>query len=223
MKMKIEGNLADLLASDADTIAIVDPHDSSKTLSHRIVSDFVHDFDLGLSPLATKKQRVVVALPCGPTLALACLAVATYYTMAPMTPNCGAEQFRTDVKRVQATAIIVTAEDRERLQLRDSSWIVELGIKVYTIEYKDNGTFRFQLMGDGDDMQIDSQQRTTASPMPNQGDDIAIVLFTSGTSGTKKLVPIPTHTLISGVMFVIKSWNLGYTDRCLNMMPLHHM
>ena len=58
---------------------------------------------------------------------------------------------------------------------------------------------------------------------PNSGDDIAIILFTSGTSGTKKLVPITTYNLIAGTIATMESVELSETDTCLNMMPLNHV
>ena len=42
-------------------------------------------------------------------------------------------------------------------------------------------------------------------------------------SGTKKRVPITVHSIVSGVAFVIDSWGLTSSDRCLNMMPLNHV
>ena len=49
------------------------------------------------------------------------------------------------------------------------------------------------------------------------------MLFTSGTNGMEKMVPLSIHTLLSGVAFVIESWHLTNEDVCLNMMPLNHV
>ncbi len=45
----------------------------------------------------------------------------------------------------------------------------------------------------------------------------------TGTSGTKKVVPITCLGLLTGVQCVIDSWGLTSTDICLNMMPLNHV
>ncbi|KAF2177314.1 acetyl-CoA synthetase-like protein [Zopfia rhizophila CBS 207.26] len=216
-------SLVELLIPDEDTPAMLDPLDTKKVISHRDVYQFVHNFNLGLPSLAPGKPRVVVALPCGPTMGLACLAVATYYTMAPMTPNCGAGQFRSDVEQVQATAVLVSEPDAEKLKLKNAPWILEGHISVFIVENREDMTFDVSLMMHHEGHQADPPHTCLVPPEPNSADDIAIVLFTSGTSGTKKLVPITTHTLIAGVAFVVKSWSLTQDDRCLNMMPLHHI
>lgn len=212
------GGLTALLLQDLGTDAIIDPQRAERSLSHRDLYRFVNNFDLGLHP---GKHRVAVALPSGTTMALACLAVATYYTMAPMTPKCGPEQFRADVERVHAVAILVAEVDAEKLQLRDAAWVIQAEIKVFIVEERNN-TFTTSLMEHSNDQNALPRQELIP-PMPNRANDIVIVLFTSGTSGTKKLVPITMHALVTGAAFVMSSWGLTRAERCLNMMPLHHM
>ena len=62
----------------------------------------------------------------------------------------------------------------------------------------------------------------SAEPIPNHADDIGGLLSTSGTSGTKKLVPLSVHSMVCGVAMVAESWGLSPTMRCLNQMPLNH-
>lgn len=50
-----------------------------------------------------------------------------------------------------------------------------------------------------------------------------LVLFTSGTSGTKKLVPYTLESLIVGAGCIIQSWDLTALDVAFNMMPLFHV
>ncbi|PSN61584.1 acetyl-CoA synthetase-like protein [Corynespora cassiicola Philippines] len=211
-------SLTEFLVPGMDIPALLDPLKPERSVSHQEVYRFVKSFDLKLRP---GKQRVAVALPCGTTMGLACLAVATYYTMAPMTPKCGPEQFRADVERMGATAVLVTEVDAEKLQLRDAAWILKARIKVFIVEYWNN-TFTVSLM-EHHSCQENLPEQAYAPPRPNKADDIAIVLFTSGTSGTKKLVPITTHSVVAGVAFVVQSWGLAREERCLNMMPLHHI
>ena len=207
------GSLAHLLPSSENVPALLDAQNDA-TLSHGAIRRFVEDFDLGLAPRSVGKPRVVVALPNGPLLGLACMAVSTYYTMAPMTTHCGADQFRHDVEKVEASAILVLGSDVEKLEL-NSPWVSEANISVFTVQPHHDMTFSVSLLN----QPLFIRQTAVA----NTADDIAILLFTSGTSGDKKLVPIPTHTLVAGVAFVIDSWGLTAQDRCLNMMPLNHV
>ncbi|KAF4494138.1 peroxisomal-coenzyme A synthetase [Fusarium agapanthi] len=63
----------------------------------------------------------------------------------------------------------------------------------------------------------------SAERVANKADDIGLIFFTSGTSGTKKVVPLTVNSIIAGVAFVIESWGLTASDICLNMMPLYHV
>lgn len=51
----------------------------------------------------------------------------------------------------------------------------------------------------------------------------ALILKTSGTSGTSKLVPHTLENLVAGALNVVASWGLTESDVCLNMMPLTHV
>ena len=57
----------------------------------------------------------------------------------------------------------------------------------------------------------------------NGPQDIALILHTSGTSGTKKIVPYPLKNILVGAACIQASWCLGPSDVNLNMMPLFHI
>lgn len=162
-----------------------------------------------------RKPRVAIALPNGPLLAATCIAVTTYYTAAPINPAAGPEQFRADVTQAGAKFILTTPDDYEKLQLR--AWANNDGIEVIFVDWDQ-----------GDEIALRSPEGQPivcpdAKRKPNKADDIGIILFTSGTSGTKKVVPLLLHSIIAGIVFVIESWGLSEADVCLNMMPLYHV
>lgn len=207
-------DLLGLLHPDCDKPAISDSH-HRKHLSHRALSRFVKDFRLPVPAYNNTKPTVVIALRNGPLLALACLAVATYYTAAPINATSGAEQFRNDVLQTRSKTILVCRSDLEKLELYDS-WISEASIDVFVVDEEPDMTFRLSPLNK-------PSQLVDPSRTPNRPDDLAFILFTSGTSGTKKSVPLSLHNLVSGVAFVIESWHLTEDDVCLNMMPLNHV
>ncbi|KAJ4303436.1 hypothetical protein N0V90_002330 [Kalmusia sp. IMI 367209] len=217
---KIKSSYAGLigLLPDAETPALFFPGAADRSLTHKAIRNFVSSFDLGLCG----HHRVVVALPNGPTMGLACIAVATYHTLCPMTQTCGAAQFKADVQRVQASVILMQERDIEALKLKDATWICDAGIRVFVVEGRKDGSFGTKALGHKG-VQIELKRDRSATSKPNTADDIAILLFTSGTSGTKKVVPITLHNLVVGVADVVKSWSLTKGDRCLNMMPLFHV
>lgn len=62
---------------------------------------------------------------------------------------------------------------------------------------------------------------STAVPGPG-ADDVALIAFTSGTTGTPKGVPL-THTmLLSSIRAVMRAWRWTPEDRLVHALPLYH-
>ena len=182
-------------------------------ITHNGLSKFVDRFQLPCEVQC--KPRVAIALPNGPLLAAVCIAVTTYYTSAPINPAAGPEQFRADVKQSGASYIMTTPSEYEKLKIH--TWAAEDGIQVLFVQWdlKDEITLC--------DTQGQLQPSYAVARQANKPDDIGLILFTSGTSGTKKVVPLTVHSIISGIVFVINSWGLNPSEVCLNMMPLYHV
>ncbi|KAK3690498.1 hypothetical protein B0T22DRAFT_424389 [Podospora appendiculata] len=209
--------------------------DHSKYITHLSLCTFVETFSIpplppGQSANTNRKEIVGIALPNGPLLAALCLAVANRYIAAPL--NCdasiGPEQFKADVRQSGATCILTTRADADRLGLTPSScWITDRHVRVLIVDSGDDNDSEASLGHNLDRLRLRRLDGTPLpvhqQPEPNTADDIAIVLFTSGTSGTKKLVPITVQNIVSGVRFVVDSWDLTADDVCLNMMPLFHI
>ncbi|KAH6691405.1 peroxisomal-coenzyme A synthetase [Plectosphaerella plurivora] len=187
-------------------------------ITHHGLSSFIYNFALPL-PINpdTRKPIVSIALPNGPLMAAVCMAVTTYYIAAPVNPAAGSEQFKSDILQGGASCILTTAQEYQSLHLSDP-WVAEAGITIIFVEWTHT-----------DDITLYSNDskalryQDVCQPNPNTADDIALILFTSGTSGSKKVVPLTTHSILAGIAFVIESWGLQPSDTCLNMMPLYHV
>ncbi|KAJ5632069.1 NRPS-like protein biosynthetic cluster [Penicillium lividum] len=181
---------------------------TGRHLTHGAIQEFVHNFHLPIGLSRHGKPRIAVILPNGPLMAIAVLAFTNRYTIVPMASNTVPEQLHMDMEQVQADAVVALDSDIGKLQLDNGSR------PVFGLEQLEDMTFRV----------VSERYASGASNIPsNAGDDIAIILFTSGTSGKKKLVPITIYNLIAGTMATIESVELSETDTCLNMMPLNHV
>lgn len=181
----------------------------------------LHNFTTNFSlPTRTtgEKPVVAIALPNGPLLAATCMAVANYYRAAPINPAVGPEQFRADVTQAGAKFILTTASDHKKLRLAEL-WVRDVNIQVFRVEW-DGGDGVKLVTAAGEVMPCQDRKQTRK---PNRADDICLILFTSGTSGTKKVVPLTLHSIVAGVVSVMDSWGLTSEDICLNMMPLYHV
>ncbi|MCJ1246778.1 hypothetical protein MMC30_003987 [Trapelia coarctata] len=207
-------SLIDLLPPESERPVIREPQ-SQRCLTQRTLSRFIRNFSLPITHDGSLQPVVVIALPNGPLLGVACIAVAAKYTAAPINASSGAEQFRNDVLQTQSKSILVLRADVRKLGLEDP-WVAESGVQVLIVEARPDMTFSATPL-------LISTTLKEANPRLNGPEDLSFILFTSGTSGTKKVVPLSLHNVVSGVAFVIESWGLTENDICLNMMPLNHV
>ncbi|KAF2148267.1 hypothetical protein K461DRAFT_233152 [Myriangium duriaei CBS 260.36] len=220
VEQQIKASYSDMLSliPVANTPALKDSQ-SQTSLTHKALSTFIRGFKLPCGTSGTAKPRIALALPNGPLLGLAILTITTYFICCPLSVASGPEQFKSDLCQSGASIVFVTSADVKRLGL-SASWVKESSIEVVIIRPEQDMTFSMDCM----DEEL-SPGSTNGSMWPelNKADDVALMLFTSGTSGTKKTVPITVHSLVSGIAFVIESWGLKSHDVCLNMMPLFHV
>ncbi|HSF30803.1 MAG TPA: amino acid adenylation domain-containing protein [Candidatus Tectomicrobia bacterium] len=158
------------------------------------------------------KDRVALALPTGPEMAVAFLAVAVGATCAPLNPASSTNELDLYLADVDAKALIVAAGTdtpaRAVAHLR--------GIK--TIELSpvlEAEAGLFTLIGE--EHPCAGRQDFT------QPDDVALVLPTSGTTSRPKIVPL-THTNICTAAHNMRvTLDLNESDRCLNVLPFFHV
>ncbi|KAI7287079.1 acetyl-CoA synthetase-like protein [Hortaea werneckii] len=211
-------SLLDLLQPKSNSVAIINP-ENGQSLQHEALYSILKRFSL-LLPVSSSSQKPIVAISLlnGPLLALAVLAVASYYTAAPLAHGngVGPEQFKADVLQSKSDMVLASTADIDRLRLRDS-WLAEAGITVLLVEFTEEMGLIVK------DIHGTVVPPGLLTPVLNKADDTGIMLFTSGTSGTKKLVPLHIHSMVCGIATVIESWGLSPSMRCLNRMPLNHV
>ena len=67
------------------------------------------------------------------------------------------------------------------------------------------------------------ERLATYNFLSNDHEDEVLVLFTSGTTGNKKLVPHKLGDMIIAAAVIAVSWNLSHEDVNCNLMPLFHV
>ena len=160
-----------------------------------------------------RNSRVALVLPNGPEMATAFLAVASCASCTPLNPEYTTEDFEFLLDDLQARALIVLAGSDSPAQ----AVARRLGIQVVEINVNPNvPAGHFTLSNEG---------RLPIHGLPDlaRADDIALVLYTSGTTGNPKQVPLTHANLCASAYHIAATLQLSSADRCLNIMPLFHI
>lgn len=220
----VYGGLLDLVP-DTHTAALAEPLGERLPLTHHQLRDFlVNDFDLGKFgiPLGA---RVAILLPNGPELALCVVSVVSKWCAAPINPTNTWEEIKSELESCKACAVIILAGSSNEAALRAAE-LLSLGVLVLNPSGSVTGVFRLvSLVPVGRDTRIEGSTcaQTVAGFTASAHPETVLLLHTSGTSGTKKLVPYSLDMLVVGVGSIVCSWALKPNDVCLNMMPLFHI
>ncbi len=151
----------------------------------------------GLSPGA----RIGMVLPDGPDAAVGFLAAASFGTAAPLNPAYREAEFIFYLEDLKAETVVASQEDH-----RAAEWMraaAGLGLPVIP------PAFDGLEAGEGS--------------VPAGGDDVALLLHTSGTTGRPKAAPLSHRNLMCSAARIAETLRLEPGDRCLGIMPLFHI
>ena len=150
-------------------------------------------------------EIAALVLPNGLDLITAFLAVAGIGAGAPLDPSFTESEFRYYLNRLGARIVFVPdGAASPAVAAADALHIPVLRIRP-------PGTFLY------------SAPDTTQAAMSFRTTDAALLLFTSATTGTPKLVPLTWANLHAMATREISALQLGATDRLLSLMPLFHL
>ena len=165
-------------------------------------------YDLGIR----RESRVAVLLPNGPEMASACLAIASCATCAPLNPEMSAGQIEFLLGDLKARALVL----QHGCHAPARAIADGLGIQVIDIVFDPRSAAGlFTLSG------FDAGRAQSAALA--DADDVALILYTSGTTARPKQVPLTHANLCAAAHQVASSLALSARDRCLNILPLFHV
>jgi len=157
-----------------------------------------------------RRDRVAVMLPNGPEVAVTVLTVASSATCAPMNPAYGAEELDRYFADLRPRALITSAG----MESPARGVAISHGIRVLELSTTPGAQAGlFTLAGD---------QQAAAPEEPVKPGDVALMLFTSGTTARPKRVPMTHANICAGAHAYAASLALKESDRCLNVLPLFH-
>jgi acyl-CoA synthetase (AMP-forming)/AMP-acid ligase II len=157
-------------------------------------------------------DRVAIVLPNGPEMASAFLSIASAATTAPLNPAYRQEEFSFYLSDLNAKALLVDSGSESPAVAAAN----ELGIPVFELAHADTDPAgKFKLSGQPAGPAVKSG--------PATGDEIGMVLHTSGTTSRPKIVPLSQKNLCASAGHIGRTLALTPQDRCLNIMPLFHI
>jgi oxalate---CoA ligase len=161
-------------------------------------------------------DRVAILLPNGATMASAFIATACGAVAAPLNPGYRADEIEFYLSDLQAKALIVSAEaGAPARQIAE-----KLGLAVLTLTtLPEAGAGAFVLHSSAEPL----QNSHPADDRFAAGEDIALILHTSGTTSRPKIVPLTHQNVCASACNVRDNLNLGHGDTGLNIMPLFHI
>jgi acyl-CoA synthetase (AMP-forming)/AMP-acid ligase II len=154
-------------------------------------------------------DRVALALPNGPEMAVALLAVTGCATCVPLNPALDETSYLVALQTLRVDVLIVPeGEDTPAVRAAHSMMLPTIGLAFSPVDPA--GTFTFV---------AGSSRPAVASGTPVP-EDVALVLHTSGTTARPKAVPLTQRLLVEPSLARARHLRLTSADRCLCVAPL---
>jgi acyl-CoA synthetase (AMP-forming)/AMP-acid ligase II len=193
-----------------DALAILAP--GRVPLSYGGLYQHIDEMGVMLRSMGVGRQdRIALVLSNGPEMAVAILAVSTIAACAPMNPAFGADEFDRCFADLRPRALIAEAG----IDSPARSVALARGIPVIDLSAApDAEAGLFTLTGS----EAVASSQESISPR-----DVALLLYTSGTTSRPKIVPLTHANICSQAYRWGPALALREADRCLNVLPLFHV
>lgn len=161
-----------------------------------------------------RADRVAMALPAGPDLAVCLLATTSVTSCAPLNPDYTEAEFARYFDRLRPSTLIVQAGTVGAALAAARG----RGLRILELIPNLNGCAGdFGLSG------VSDMPEMTATFIPARAEDIALVFQTSGTTAQPKVVPLTHGNLVAATRSIVAALHLDQADVCLSVLPLFHI
>jgi len=169
------------------------------------ISDQLHKAGIGHS------SRVGIVLPRGPEAAVLCISIASHAVSVPLNPNLSSSEFEEDLTRFRLDALVWPS------WVDLPEWAVAQKRFLNIFIAKKSGRFLSSVVLE-QISEVSSPPQEASKLLPHS---VALLLKTSGTTGSGKLVPV-THENLLTLAHKMQQWfGLSVEDRCASILPTH--
>ncbi|AGT11089.1 malonate--CoA ligase [Paracoccus aminophilus] len=170
----------------------------------------VHGFAAGLTALGLKPgDRLAVQIEkSAEALALYGAALAAGIVFLPLNTAYTAEEIAYFVEDSGAALLIGDPAKAEAL----APIAARFGAKFATLDGAGRGSFA----------DLAAKQGADFTPVPRSRDDLAAILYTSGTTGRSKGAMLTQANLLENAEVLVREWRFTAEDRLLHMLPIFH-
>ncbi len=154
-------------------------------------------------------DRVAVHVEKSPdalALSLACLRAGLVYL--PLNPTYQREELSYFIGDAEPKVFVCPSEKMALLQD-----IAPTSVAVHTLDEDGNGTLT----------ELAHQQAETFSTVARSPDDLAAILYTSGTTGRSKGAMLSHRNLAANGLTLVEHWGFRTDDVLLHMLPIFHV
>lgn len=216
-------SMLDLLPKDFGAPAIGGVTSRQSTAHHRLYHFLKYEIDLQAFGI-TQGQRVAVAVPNGPELAVCVTAILAWAACVPVNPQNTQEEIAAEMRATRAQCVICQDDSMSgRDGVMRAAESLNIMVLLLTPSETETGLFSLRREGPPTHWSAVRQKNSSSTLAPSCRNEVVLLLHTSGTSGTKKIVPHTLEALMVGAGCIVLSWALTSEDVALNMMPLFHI
>ncbi len=195
----------------AGRTAILLPESGIK-VTYKALVDQVIEMANALASLGIGRgDRIATVLPNGLPAITSFIAASVAGTAAPLNPGYREDEFAFYLADTSAKVLLCPPDGAEAARKAAET----LKIPVYSLEMDDTGYVRIAGAASGK-----TGGKTAALPT---GDDIALVLHTTGSTGRPKRVPILHRNITASTQNIVAHYQLTPEDVSLCVMPLFHV